>query len=217
MVHPKSPIRSTISDASTVSIDALRRGPLQVRLPSCDTLIVGIAVTPTFARPIFLRDRRSNPVLCRSSRHRDDVVRGMVCRLHWLLNGLVINSRQFWSLAPKCQSSINGSQNPSSRQRIEIPRPVSSKAISAFHSETQNSMLSLLQPPRLTQCAIERSTSLLTQAAFIPELRGQIFCDDKEASTPAPNDGLNRTLTTVIHSIVRELVHHPAQRIEFDS
>jgi hypothetical protein len=40
---------------------------------------------------------------------KDDVMRGMICGIYWLSDGIAINIHQFQSLVPKCKSSINGS------------------------------------------------------------------------------------------------------------
>jgi hypothetical protein len=40
---------------------------------------------------------------------QDDVLRGMVCGIHWVTDGLAMNIRQLRVLIPKCKSSINGS------------------------------------------------------------------------------------------------------------
>jgi hypothetical protein len=45
--------------------------------------------------------------VCRND--KDDSLRGMVCGIHWLRDGLAINIHRLRQLVPKCKSSINGS------------------------------------------------------------------------------------------------------------
>jgi len=45
--------------------------------------------------------------VCRSD--KDDPIRGMVCGIYWLPDGLAVNIHRLRQLVPKCKSSINGS------------------------------------------------------------------------------------------------------------
>jgi hypothetical protein len=45
--------------------------------------------------------------ICRND--KDDPLRGMVCGIFWLADGLAVNIHRLRQLVPKCKSSINGS------------------------------------------------------------------------------------------------------------
>jgi hypothetical protein len=45
--------------------------------------------------------------VCRND--KDDSLRGMICGIYWLPDGLAINIHRLRQLVPKCKSSINGS------------------------------------------------------------------------------------------------------------